>query len=344
MSSEDFPQTAQIRQATQARQTNAEQAKRRVAFFGSPAFALPVLEAIAEHFEIVLVVSQPDKPVGRGLKMTPPPIAARAQELGLTLAQPKTLKAQASEGRDFAEQLRESGAEVAITCAYGKLLPAEILAVPRYGFLNTHTSLLPKYRGAAPIQRAIIAGETQTGTTIMQTDEGMDTGPILLQETLDIAATWSSVELAEALSQQAARLIVTALHDLEQLQPKPQDHTLATHAHLLSKEDGFVRWAESSEQVIQRFLGVAAWPQTTAFWQGKRLKLFGMSIEQTSIERAAEDSGAAQILTIDEAGIVVACGSGAVRIAKVQAPSRKVSDAYVWAKSAGVEVGMCFDV
>lgn len=353
MSSEDFPQTAQIRQATQARQTSAEQTKRRVAFFGSPAFALPVLEAIAEHFEIVLVVSQPDKPVGRGLKMTPPPIAARAQELGLALAQPKTLKAQtqasAQAGRDFAEQLRESGAEVAVTCAYGKLLPAEILAVPRYGFLNTHTSLLPKYRGAAPIQRAIIAGETQTGTTIMQTDEGMDTGPILLQETLDITATWSSVELAEALSQQAARLIVTALHDLEQLQPKPQDHTLATHAPLLSKEDGFVRWAESSEQVIQRFLGVAAWPQTTAFWQGKRLKLFGMSIEQTSIEqtsieRAAEDSGAAQILTIDEAGIVVACGSGAVRIAKVQAPSRKVSDAYVWAKSAGVEVGMCFDV
>lgn len=176
----------------------------RVAFFGSPAFALPVLDAIRERFEVVLVVAQPDKPVGRGLKLTPPPVAARATDLRLPLAQPAKLRGNTA----FEAILRGSGADVAVTCAYGKILPASVLRVPRYGFLNTHTSLLPRYRGAAPIQWALIAGEAVTGTTIMQTDEGMDTGPVLLQQELAIEPAWTSLELSAALATQAAGLIV----------------------------------------------------------------------------------------------------------------------------------------
>lgn len=306
---------------------------RRVAFFGSPAFALPVLEAMRAEFEVVLVVAQPDKPVGRGLKLTPPPVAACAAELGLPLAQPKKLRGNA----DFAAQLQASGAEVAVTCAYGKILPASVLAIPRYGFLNTHTSLLPKYRGAAPIQWAIINGETVTGTTIMQTDEGMDTGPILLQEPLEIAPEWTSLELSEALSSQAAALIVKALHHLDALTPQPQDENAATHAPMLVKEDGFVRWQDSAQAVVNRSRGVAAWPQTTAFLEGKRLKLSGLSVTEGAGQ-------AGQILRLDEGGLVVACGAGAVKIATLQPEAKKPQPAQVWAQGSEAQRGERFDI
>ncbi|BDP43237.1 methionyl-tRNA formyltransferase [Deinococcus aetherius] len=305
----------------------------RVAFFGSPAFALPVLEAIREHFEVVLVVAQPDKPVGRGLKLTPPPVAARAAELGLPLAQPKKLRGNVT----FEERLRESGADVAVTCAYGKILPGSLLTVPRYGFLNTHTSLLPAYRGAAPIQWALIRGETVTGTTIMQTDEGMDTGPILLQEPLPIAPQWTSLELADALGAQASRLIVEALSRLSDLSPTPQDDSRATHAPMLVKEDGFVRWGDDARAVVNRYRGVAAWPQTTAFLGGARLKLGGLSL--------AEGSGQpGEVLRVEEGGLTVACGTGAVRVRTVQPEARKAQPAQVWAQGAGVGPGTRFDV
>lgn len=305
----------------------------RVAFFGSPAFALPVLEAIREHFEVVLVVTQPDKPVGRGLKLTPPPVAARAAELGLPLAQPKTLRGNAA----FEAQLRASGADVAVTCAYGKILPASLLTVPRFGFLNTHTSLLPAYRGAAPIQWALIRGETVTGTTIMQTDAGMDTGPILLQEELPIAPEWTSIELADALSVQAARLIVEALLHLPDLTPVPQDETRATSAPMLVKEDGFVRWQESAPAVVNRYRGVAAWPQTTAFLQGARLKLAGLSVTNGQGQPG-------EVLRMDGEGLTVACGEGAVRVQTVQPEARRAQAAAAWAQGAGVGPGTRFDL
>lgn len=304
----------------------------KVAFFGSPAFALPVLDALRAEFDVVLVVAQPDKPVGRGLRLTPPPVAAHAAALGLSLAQPRTLRANAT----FAAQLRDSGAEVAVTCAYGKILPASVLEIPRYGFLNTHTSLLPRYRGAAPIQRALMAGETVTGTTIMQTDEGMDTGPILLQEELAILSDWTSLELSEALSQQAAGLIVRALHALPGLVPQPQDGGQATHAPLLVKEDGFVRWTDTAAQVVNRYRGVAAWPQTTAFLGGKRLKLTGLSV-------TAGQGQSGEVLHLDERGLTVACGEGAVRIQTIQPEAKKPQPAHLWAQAAGVARGTRFD-
>ncbi|BBN96443.1 methionyl-tRNA formyltransferase, fmt [Deinococcus grandis] len=305
----------------------------RVAFFGSPAFALPVLDAIREHFQVVLVVAQPDKPVGRGLKLTPPPVAARAAELGLPLAQPKKLRGNAA----FESTLRESGADVAVTCAYGKILPLSVLNIPRYGFLNTHTSLLPAYRGSAPIQWALINGEAVTGTTIMQTDEGMDTGPVLLQEALSIAPEWTSLDLADALSVQASRLIVQALSNLDGLSPTPQDETLATHAPMLVKEDGFVRWTDTAAQIVNRSRGVAAWPQTTAFLGGARLKLAGLSVTEGSGQPG-------EVLGVSEGGLTVAAQEGAVLIRTVQPEARKAQPAHTWAQGAGVARGTRLDV
>ncbi|AFZ67867.1 methionyl-tRNA formyltransferase [Deinococcus peraridilitoris] len=302
----------------------------RVAFFASPAFALPVLEAVRTHFKVVLVVTQPDKPVGRGLKLTAPPVAARAHELNLPLAQPARLR----RNTEFEEQLRASSADVAVTCAYGKILPASLLAVPKHGFLNTHTSLLPRLRGAAPIQWALIHGETVTGTTIMQTDEGMDTGPVLLQEPLPIAPHWTSVELSHALAQQASGLIVRALREIETLTPQAQNDAEATHAPLLSKEDGVVRWQESAAAVYNRFRGVYAWPGTTASWGSVRVKLNAL--------RPTDGQGEGGEVIGTREGLIVACGEGAVEVLALQSESKKSLPALEWWRGVGGKIGERF--
>ncbi len=303
----------------------------KVAFFGSPAFALPVLEAILEHFEVVLVVAQPDKPAGRGNKLTPPAVASYAREKGLTLAQPEKLR----KNLEFAQILRSSGAEVAVTCAYGKILPASLLEIPRYGFLNTHTSLLPRLRGAAPIQWALISGDTVTGTTIMQTDPGMDTGPIIVQEELEILPHWTALELSDALSKQASRLIVQALEGVDTLERTVQDDSQATSAPMLDKEDGLIRWTDSSAAVYNRYRGVFAWPGTYTFLIGKRLKVLKM--------RPGQGVGhTGEILGITENGVRVACASGAIELLEVQPENKGRMSALEWFRGFQVSVGQRF--
>lgn len=307
----------------------------RVAFFGSPEFAVPVLDAVLEQFEVVLVVAQPDKPVGRGLKLTPPPLARHAAALGLPLSQPERLRG----NLEFTEVLRQSGADVAVTCAYGKILPASLLQVPRSGFLNTHTSLLPQLRGAAPIQWALIRGLSVTGTTIMQTDPGMDTGPILLQEELPIDPHWTAPELAAALQLQAARLIVQALGTLDALTPVPQDGGAATHAPMLSKQDGEARWQDGAQAIYDRYRGVFAWPQTTASFAGKRVKL---NTIRPLLGEVIGQPG--QILEVTPRSVVVACGQGAIELLMVQPESRKPMPAPDWWNGAAATVGARFDL
>jgi len=303
----------------------------KVAFFGSPAFALPVLEAILAHFEVILVVAQPDKPAGRGNKLTSPAVVTYAREHGLALAQPEKLR----KNLEFAEILRSSGADVAVTCAYGKILPAALLEVPTHGFLNTHTSLLPLYRGAAPIQWALISGETRTGTTIMQTDPGMDTGPIILQESLEILPHWTALELSDALATQAARLIVQALENVETLERTIQDDSKATSAPMLEKEDGLVRWTDSSAVIYNRYRGVFAWPGTYSFLEGRRLKVLRM--------RPSAGSGhVGKILGLSENGILVGCGSGAIELLEVQPENKGKMSALEWFRGFQVAVGQHF--
>lgn len=301
----------------------------KIAFFGSPAFALPLLNKLHEEYGVQLVVAQPDKPVGRGLKLTSPPVASAAKELKIPLLQPQRLKGNA----ELAATLE--GIDIAITCAYGKKLPLELLAIPRLGFWNTHTSLLPLLRGAAPIQWALIHGHSVTGTTIMKTDEGMDTGDILLQEELAILPHWDAQDLADHLSEQAATLMLSAIREHAKLQPIPQDHAAATHAPMLSKADGYVRWIDSAQRVVHRYRGVSIWPQTTAFWQDKRLKLTGLSVTKGS-------GKAGTVLSVDE--FIVACGSDAIKIEAIQEATKKPMAASVWARTQGIKVGDQFNV
>jgi methionyl-tRNA formyltransferase len=304
--------------------------KPRVAFFGSPAFALPVLEAIRAQFEVVLVVAQPSKPAGRGLKLTPPSVAARALELGLALEQPEKLR----KNEAFASALRDCGADVAVTCAYGKILPASILEIPEYGFLNVHTSLLPKYRGAAPIQWAILNGETQTGVTIMKTDVGMDTGDITLVGALEIGALETSLELTPRLSALGADLIVQALSNLETLTFTPQNHDLATHARMLEKEDGRIDFQKSSFSSFNQFRALTGWPGSFTFLNGKMLKVHAM--------RVSSGSGQAGEILRFEAGVVVATNDGALEFLEVQPEGKPKLSALEWAKGFQIKVGTVF--
>jgi methionyl-tRNA formyltransferase len=292
----------------------------KVAFFGSPEFALPVLAAILEHFEVVLVVTQPDKPSGRGMKLSPPAVAAKATELGLPLSQPAKLK----NNLEFAQTLRESGADVAVTCAYGKILPASLLEIPKYGFLNVHTSLLPKYRGAAPIQWAIINGETETGVTVMQTDPGMDTGAILLQESVSISPIETVLELAPRLSSLGASMIVRALKQLDSLKPIPQDDSLATHARMLEKEDARIDWGLDAKTIFDRYRGLAGWPGSYFVFQGKRIKVLEMQM--------AQQSGQVGQVLESKNGVIVAAKVGSLELKTVQPEGKPKMSALDWAR------------
>jgi methionyl-tRNA formyltransferase len=299
----------------------------KVAFFASPAFALPVLEAIRARFEIVLVVAQPSKPAGRGLKLTPPAVAARALELGLALEQPEKLRKNVA----FADILRASGADVAVTCAYGKILPASILEIPRFGFLNVHTSLLPKYRGAAPIQWAILNGETQTGVTIMKTDVGMDTGDIAITGSLEIGLTETSLELAPRLSALGADLIVQALSNLENLVFTPQNHDLATHARMLEKEDGRIDFSKSTTSSLNQFRALTGWPGSFTNINNKLLKVHAM--------RGSSGSGRLGEILRFESGVVVATSDGALEFLEVQPEGKPKLNALEWAKGYQIKIG-----
>ena len=242
----------------------------RVVFFGTPDFAVPALEALAGEHEVALVVAQPDKPAGRGLKLQQPAVVARARSLRLDVAQPLKI-------RDFAEDLRRIQPDVAVVVAYGKLLPKTLLEIPRLGFLNIHASLLPKYRGAAPIQRAIEAGETKTGVTIMRVDEELDHGPVLAAETLDIGADEHSPSLSQRLSRAGAELLLRVLRDMPR--ETPQDHSLATYAPKIEKREGLVTFSESPENIYNRFRAFDPWPGVF-FEAGKEtIKIIDMDLD-----------------------------------------------------------------
>ena len=301
---------------------------RKIAFFGSPAFALPVLESLREHFDVALVVAQPSKPAGRGLKLTPPAVASVALELGIPLEQPAKLRG----NLEFAESLRSSGADLAVTCAYGKILPASLLEIPKFGFLNVHTSLLPKYRGAAPIQWAIIDGLRETGVTIMQTDPGLDTGPILLQEKLKIGPDETSLELAPRLSEMGARMILEAVREVDVLERIAQDDSEATLARLLEKDDGCIRWAASANAIYHRFRGVAGWPGTFFEYDGKMVKA-----HEIRVTKASGRPG--EVLEVRET-VIVAALEGAIELRVVQPEGKPRMNAGDWARGYRLKPGM----
>lgn len=306
----------------------------RVALFGSPAFALPVLGALSTRHEVALVVVQPDKPAGRGHKLTPPPVAARAKELGLRLEQPARLK----RNEDFLELVQSLELDVAITAAYGKILPQALLGTPKHGFLNVHASLLPKYRGAAPVQWALINGETETGVSIMQTEAGLDTGPVRLVKTLELGPDDTALTVFDKLSAVGAEALIEALERLEQgtLPLCPQDDARATHAPLLTKEDGQIRWNDSAKSVYNRYRGVYAWPGSYTMLEDKPLKIRFMCPAPTQSGEPGEVVGRSAD------GLTVACGEGAVLLQTVQPSGKPKMAANDFANGYGVRMGSRF--
>lgn len=296
---------------------------------GSPEFAVPCLRALASAHEVVLVVSQPDKPAGRGGQLTPPAVKVAATELGLPVFQPKSART-----GELEAALRASGAELAVVVAYGKILPRAVLdALPR-GCINVHASLLPKYRGAAPVQWAVIDGETETGVCIMQLDEGMDTGPVYLERRVAIDPEETSGELLARLAPIGAEALLEVIAAMEAgtARAVPQDHARATHARMLTKADGAIDFSQPAAAVAARIRGVDPWPGAQAVLRGQPVKLFRA--------RARAGEGApGTVVAIDKDGMHVAARDGIVVIREIQAPGRKRMPAQQFAAGRGLAVG-----
>lgn len=287
--------------------------KLRIVFMGSPDFAVPCLEALLGRHEVVAVVTQPDKPAGRGLGLTPPAVKVRALAAGLPVLQPPSVRKP-----PFAEVLAPLQPDLAVVVAYGKILPAELLAVPRLGCVNVHGSLLPKYRGAAPIQWAVIHGERETGVTLMQMDAGMDTGDMLLTRSMPLDETITTGELYPKLAQLGAEVLVDGLERLiaGTLPRTPQDHARATMAPMLTKETGRVDFAAGARVVRDLVRGCDPWPTASTFVDGAPLKLF-----RAKIVSGRGTPGV--VLGADRDGLIVGCGDDAIAFAELQLPGKK---------------------
>lgn len=279
----------------------------RVVFMGTPAFSVPVLEALHARHEVVCVYSQPPRPAGRGKKDRPSPVQARAEELGIAVRHPAGLR-DSVEPAEFAAL----GADVAVVVAYGLILPKAILQAPRFGCLNIHASLLPRWRGAAPIHRAIMAGDVATGVCIMQMDEGLDTGPVLLRRELAIGPQETTAELHDRLSHLGADAIIAALDRLPGLVAVPQSDDGVTYAAKIDKAEARVDWSRPAPEVDRLIRGLSPFPGAWAAIAGERVKLLR--------SRAVPGQGApGQVLE----GFTIACGSGAVEVLEAQREGKR---------------------
>ena len=246
--------------------------KPRILFMGTPAFAVPALEGLVKSgYPVIGVVTQPDRPQGRGRTPAPPPVKLAAEGLGLTVLQPEKVRTP-----EFLETFRRLAPDLVVVAAFGQILPEEIIRGQRRGCINIHPSLLPKYRGAAPINWALIRGEEKTGVTIMQMDEGVDSGDILLQEETPIGAEETFGELHDRLAKMGAELLLIALAMIETgtLLPRRQDHLLATFAPRLGREDGLIRWQNDARSIVSLIRGLSPFPGAYTFLEGKQLKIY----------------------------------------------------------------------
>ena len=279
----------------------------RVVFMGTPDFSVPVLEALARAHEVVCVYSQPPRPAGRGRKDRPSPVQAVAEELGLPVRHPISLK-----GAEAQAEFAALGADVAVVVAYGLILPQAVLDAPRHGCLNIHASLLPRWRGAAPIHRAIMAGDAETGICIMQMEAGLDTGPVLLREATPIGVTETTGALHDRLSAMGARLILQTLDRLADLSPQPQPDAGVTYASKIDKAEARIDWSRPAVEVDRLIRGLSPHPGAWCEVAGERVKLLA--------SRLAEGQGApGEVL----GGLRIACGRGAVEVTLAQREGKR---------------------
>ncbi len=307
-------------------------ARLRTVFMGTPRFAVPSLAALAGILDVTLVLCNPDRPAGRGRSMASPPVKEEAARSGIPVFQPEKAR-----HPDAVARIAAEAPDLIVVVAYGHILPKSILDIPRLGCINVHASLLPKYRGAAPINWAVSRGETVTGITIMRMDEGMDTGPILYVREMPIGGEDTAETMYSKLSVFGAEALREALRKLREgtLDETPQDAALATYAPMLKKEHGRIDWSRPAGEVRNLVRGMTPWPSAFALHAGRTLKVLSSAV--------AGESGAAgergEVVALGRDGIAVACGEGVLRLQVVQPEGGKAMDAWAYAQGRRVATG-----
>lgn len=302
----------------------------RIVFMGTPDFAVPSLQALIDAgHDVCAVYTQPDKPQGRKQILTAPPVKTLALEHDIPVFQPNTLK-----NEDEQARLRELAPEVIIVVAYGKLLPKAVLDIPSHGCINVHGSLLPRWRGAAPIQWAVIAGDEKAGVTTMQMAEGLDTGDMLLTYETKVGEKETAGELFDRLAQSGAELLTQTLVKLDEITPRPQDDAQSCYAHMLDKQMAVIDWSRSAHEIDCLIRGLNPWPIALTTLSGERLKVF-------AAEKAAGNGEPGTVLEADpKKGLTVACGEGALRLTEIQLVGGKRMKATDFLRGHSLEVGV----
>lgn len=287
----------------------------RTVFMGTPEFALPTLEGLlAAGVNLVAVYTQPDRPKGRGKKLAASPVKELALHHGLPVFQPERLRKV-----DAVATLRELAPDLIVVVAYGQILPKAVLEIPRYHCINVHASLLPKYRGAAPINKAIVDGETETGVTTMLMDVGLDTGDMLIKRSLQIAPDETAGQVHDRLALLGREAMEETLQQLcaGTLQPQPQDDALSSYAPMMSKEDGLINWQQSAQQIHNQVRGLDPWPGAYTFLDDQILKIAATTVDKSG----SGEPGT--IIAAAPSGVRVACGQGALVIGELQLPGKR---------------------
>jgi methionyl-tRNA formyltransferase len=299
---------------------------------GTPRFAVPSLSALAATERVTLVLCNPDRPSGRGRAVVPPPVKEEAARLGIPVYQPEKARHPDSVARIAAES-----PDLIVVAAYGHILPKSILDIPRIAPINVHASLLPRYRGAAPINWAVARGETVTGITIMRMDEGMDTGPMLHVRRMPVGEGDNAGTLYEKLSVLGAETLVEALAKLRAgtLAETPQDNAQATYAPMLKKEHGQIDWSKPAKEIRNLVRGMTPWPAATASLGGKVLKVLSAAVDP----EPARAGGPGEVLAVDRSGIAVACGEGVLRLTVVHPEGGRAMDAWAFAQGRRMSGG-----
>ena len=307
-------------------------ARLRTVFMGTPGFAVPSLAALAEAVDVTLVLCNPDRPAGRGRSMASPPVKEEAARRGIPVFQPEKAR-----HPDAVARIAAEAPDLVVVVAYGHILPKSILDIPRFGCINVHASLLPKYRGAAPINWAVARGETVTGVTIMRMDEGMDTGPMLHVREMPIGEEDTAETMFSKLSILGAEALRDALRSLREgtLVATPQDASLATYAPMLKKEHGRIDWRRPAAEVRNLVRGMTPWPSAFALHATKTLKVLSSAVAGGSC--AAGEPG--EVVALGRDGIAVACGEGVLRLRIVQPEGGKAMDAWAYAQGRRVATG-----
>ncbi len=309
----------------------------KIVFFGSPVLALPSLKKLLEtDHSIDLIITQPDRPSGRGKKLMPCLVKKTALDLNIPYYQPLKIR----KDEIALDKIKEIEPDLNVVVAYGQIIPSSIIYLPRYNSLNVHFSLLPKYRGASPVQKALLDGEAKTGITIFELNEKMDEGDILVQEEVNIFPDENAADLEARLAQKGADLLIKAIAQIDKLKHRKQDHSQATYAPKIRKEDGKVDWTKNSLYIERRVRAFTPWPSAYAFLKDIRIKIHkGRKIEK----EAPPGSSAGEISGIKKEGIEVCCGEGSIYlIESLQPENRKRMDAYAFSLGAKIKPGDIF--